>query len=103
MMLRGASCKEIKKFDNQRHCQNHKATRPGEKAAETRCFWHLVTLTAEKSLHEGSLHDRAVHNVTKYCSRMYQNMENFKSKELVKAGRKLPEPRPGSGGSWQPS
>ena len=48
-----------------------------------------MTLTTEKSLHEGSLHDRAVHNVAKYCSRMYQNMENFNSKELVKAGSKL--------------
>ena len=48
-----------------------------------------MTLTTEKSLHEGSLHDRAVHNVAKYCSEMYQHMEDFNSKELVKGGRKL--------------
>ena len=84
------AAKRLKNLTIKDIVKTKKAPDLDKKAAETRYFCpHLVTLTTEKSLHEGSLHDRAVHNVAKYCSRMYQNMENFNSKELVKAGRKL--------------
>ena len=35
---RGASCKEIKKFDHERHCQNKKGTRPGQESCWNQVF-----------------------------------------------------------------
>ena len=84
------AAKRLKNLTMKDIVKTKKAPDLDKKAAETRYFCpHLVTLTTEKGLHEGSLHDRAVHNVAKYCSKMYQHMEDFNSKELVKAGRKL--------------
>ena len=67
-----------------------KAPELDKKAAEVRYFCpHLVDLANEKSLHEGSIHDKAVQKAAKYCSLTYVHMETFNAKELVKAGRKL--------------
>ena len=67
-----------------------KAPELDKKAAEVRYFCpHLVDLANEKSLHEGSMHDRAVQKAAKYCSLTYVHMEHFHATELVKAGRKL--------------
>ena len=80
----------LKNFTMKDIVKTKKAPDLDKKAAETRYFSpHLLTLTTEKSLHEGSLHDRAVHNVCKYLSKMYEAMEASNGKEFVKAGRKL--------------
>ena len=84
------AAKRLKNLTMKDIVKTKKAPDLDKKAAETRYFCpHLVTLTTEKSLHEGSLHDRAVHNVAKYLSKMYEAMEASNGKELVKAGRKL--------------
>lgn len=84
------AAKRLKNLTMKDIVKTKKAPDLDKKAAETRYFCpHLVTLTTEKSLHEGSLHDKAVHNVAKYLSKMYEAMEASDGKELVKAGRKL--------------
>mgnify|MGYP000199932212 CR=1 FL=1 len=60
------------------------------KAHEVRHFCPLLEcLCNAKCLHEGTPHHKAVYKVAKYCSHMYNSLENDNLQELVKAGRKF--------------
>jgi hypothetical protein len=60
------------------------------KAHEVRHFCPLLEcLCKAKCLHEGTPHHKAVYKVAKYCSHMYNSLENDNLQELVKAGRKF--------------
>lgn len=49
----------------------------------------LECLCKAKGLHEGSVHQKAVYKVAKYCSKMYKCLEEGNLLELEKAGRKF--------------
>lgn len=60
------------------------------KAHEVRHFCPLLeSLCKAKGFHEGTLHQRAVYKVAKYCSQMYKSLEEANLNQLVKSGRKF--------------
>ena len=60
------------------------------KAHEVRHFSPLLEcLCKAKGLDEGTVHDKAVYKVAKYCSHMYQCLEEGNLADLAKNGRKM--------------
>ena len=60
------------------------------KAHEVRHFCPLLeSLCKAKGLDEGDLHQRAVYKLAKYCSNMYECLEQGNLPQLAKAGRKF--------------
>ena len=85
------ACRRLPKLTAKDIVKPGKAPELSAKAAETRYFCTnvLLPLVESKGLQEGSLHDRAVYNVARYCAQMYGHMEDFDSKKLQKAGEKF--------------
>ena len=84
------ACKRLKKLTLKDIVKPKKVPELDCKAHEVRHFCPLLEpLCKRQCLHEGNWHQKAVYKVAKYCSHMYDSLEVFNKKSLVKAGRKF--------------